>query len=101
MNYEQTMRFISSYKIAEIIPLDWVLHFFVGAIFTIVLLKLKFRLRNVVIILGVLELIKEIFDFQSMTATYTEAILDYIITMAFPLFLYITRLLKEKIQDMD
>lgn len=101
MSYAQIMRYISSEKIAGVLPLDWVLHFVVGAVLTIILLKLKFRLRNAVIILGILELIKEIFDFQAMTATYTEAILDYFITMAFPLMLYMARLLKEKLQDMD
>tara|TARA_R110002072_G_scaffold276051_2_gene437699 strand:- start:40994 stop:41299 length:306 start_codon:yes stop_codon:yes gene_type:complete len=101
MSYGQLMRYISSEKIAGVLPLDWVLHFFLGAIFTIILLKFRIRFLFVILTLAILEIIKEIFDFRSMTATYTEAILDFVVTMTFPVLLYVTRLIKEKVREDD
>lgn len=93
-NIDQVFRFISSYMIAGILPLDKLLHFLFGLIITVILLKKKYTLKSVFILLLILELSKEYYDSYVMTNTLVENILDFLTTFIYPVIIYLVRKFK-------
>ena len=79
----QAFRYISTTKIFGLIPLDSVLHVVVGAILTILLIKLKIRYIYIFLILLIISVIKEIYDYPTMTFSYREAFIDTALTYAY------------------
>lgn len=79
------------------LPLDILAHFFVGAFFTILLLKMKFTFKQVYMTIFVLALSKELWDYFFMGhAQWAESIKDLIVSCAYPTILAGVRKLKQK-----
>lgn len=95
MNTEDVLRFISSYMIAGVIPLDKLLHFIFGMFFTILMLKKKQSLKNVFITLLIIEIAKETYDSSVMTNTLGENICDLLATFIYPMAIWGVRELKK------
>lgn len=89
-------KFISTYQILGVVPLDKTLHFLVGAVVTIVGLKLKLSFAKTMLILLVLAVIKETIDLNTLTNTSLEVTLDVLVTFLYPGILFVVRMLKEK-----
>ncbi len=86
---------ISNYLIFGLIPLDRTLHFVVGMIISIIMREKKQSFKKIFIVIGVLELIKEVIDIRTLNHKFTDTIWDAAVTFAYPLILIGTMQLKE------
>lgn len=99
MNMREFSIYISETKLLGILPLDGVLHFLIGMALTIVLLRLKINFKVTTLIVFMIQICKEIYDSQVMTATLQEHLIDTIFTMIYPSAIFIIRFIKSKIED--
>lgn len=93
-NLKHFFGFISTYKIAEIIPLGMTLHIGISAFITIFLLKKSVKFRNVCLIVFAIGLSKEIIDSFVLNNTWQKHLLDLTYDMSYPCLLYFVRKLK-------
>jgi len=86
---------ISTYYIAGIIPLDLTLHFFVGMIWTITGLKLKFPFKFVLFGIIALAGLKELIDYSPVNPAGIEEYLgDFLVSLFYISILMLTRKVK-------
>jgi|GEM_PF-4906275 len=87
--------FISNYKIAGVLPLDWTLHFIIGAVVTVVCLKRGMSFfRTACIIIG-MALGKEFYDyFFHLPKDHMEFVSDFFITVLYLGVLFCVRKFK-------
>lgn len=91
----EILRFISSYRIVGIIPLDLLLHFLVGMIWTIVGLRKDYSFKFVCIGLIIIALLKELYDYNFVYITHwSEYVSDFLVTLVYIAILFFTRKLK-------
>jgi hypothetical protein len=95
----EIQKIISTYQIFGFIPLDKVLHVLVGMIITIVLRTFKLRMGLVFTIVFLLAVAKEINDTFVLNNTMEEHILDILVSIAYPLILWVAIIFKERTQD--
>jgi hypothetical protein len=95
----EIQKIISTYQIFGFIPLDKVLHVLVGMIITIVLRTFKIRMGLVFTIVFLLAVAKEINDTFVLNNTMEEHILDILVSIAYPLILWVAIIFKERTQD--
>lgn len=95
-SYSLTMRHISQAKLWGWLPLDSVLHFFIGMFLCLLLRWRKVSAVKAVLVVFILEIIKEIADSRAMTFTYREAFVDIVATMIFPVLMLIAGIIKKK-----
>ena len=94
-NYARFFAPISSTLVAGV-KLDYILHFLVGAIVTILLLKLtKLQFSLIFLIVLFLELTKEFFDSFILSSTLGGHLIDIICTMLYPTAYYYIKKFKE------
>jgi hypothetical protein len=93
-NYLQ--QFINHHTLFNITPLDAVAHFIVGAFIIMLLLKLKTRFGQALLILLGASLIKECYDFY-LRPDYSplESVRDISISFIFPFILMLIRIYKK------
>jgi hypothetical protein len=95
----EIQKIISTYQIFGFIPLDKVLHVLVGMIITIVLRTFKLRMGLVFTIVFLLAVAKEINDTFVLNNTMEEHILDILVSIAYPLILWVAIIFKDRTQD--
>lgn len=87
--------YITDNKLMGTIPLDILAHFFIGALLTIIFLKLKLQHIIVLFLLALIATIKEIWDFQRMVdPDFLESLKDILITLSFCFFTYLIKIYK-------
>jgi len=83
---------LSSYYILGALPADTFVHFLVGAIVSVTLLKkTKLSFGKVAMVVCILALGKELYDQGVMTNTLEENIKDFSATVFYPVILYLIR----------
>ncbi len=93
-------KFVNNTKIGDTMDLDMFLHFTIGMVITIYMLKKQKSWTLVFITVFSIGLIKEIHDYILVIgATISEAISDQIATIIYPLLVYIARFIKKKLED--
>ena len=94
-NMSEILKFISSHKIVGIIPLDLLLHFLVGMVWTIVGLKQRYSFKLVCLGLIAIALLKELYDYNFVYITHwSEYVSDFLVTLVYIVILFFTRKLK-------
>lgn len=89
--------FISNYKIAGVLPLDWTLHFIIGAIVTIICLKKGMSFFKTACLIIGMALGKEVYDyFFHLPKDYWEFVSDFFITVLYLGLLFGARKVKNK-----
>lgn len=72
-----------------VIPLDKVLHFLIGMLITIVLRWRKVSINKILLLIFILELIKETHDSFVLNNTMEEHILDALVTFLYPALIWV------------
>lgn len=95
--YFELQSFIDNTILWGWLPLDIPAHFFVGAFFTILLIKMKFKFKQVYTTILVLALSKELWDYFFMGHTqWLESCKDILVTCGYVSILAGIRKLKER-----
>lgn len=95
--YHKVFSTISKTKLFDWLYLDTVLHFLIGLILMLLLIKkVKSPLKSFLIILTI-QLVKEIFDSFSLTASWKEALIDTAATMSYPALVIFMTHIKRKL----
>lgn len=87
-------KFISSYYVFGLLPLDKVLHFIVGVFVTIVLRKWGASMRRTVTVLLLFALLKELIDSFTLNNSFFEHCIDVFATMIYPMLVWLIIMLK-------
>lgn len=96
-SYFELQNFVDDTILWGWLPLDIPAHFFIGAAFTVILLKLKFKFRQVYMTIFVLALSKELWDyFFAGHANWIESLKDLFVTCAYPTVLAGIRKIKRQ-----
>jgi len=82
--YTDLMREINQTRILDTIPLDYFLHIAFGQAIYLICRLFKLAPIKALIIVIVVELIKEIADSFAMTHTLTESLIDFVLTISLP-----------------
>ena len=88
--------YISQTKLFGWLPLDIVMHVTLGMLITVIAYKKLKSVYKAFAICLVLALAKELFDSQSLTASWGEAIKDIAVTMVYPLLLILIFVVRKK-----
>lgn len=93
--YNQMLGMISKTYIFEIVPLDLVLHFFVGMIISMIVVYYKKSPLLAMIITSILAFIKEFNDYFVLESVLSEQVLDFIFTILFSVLLFLIKWIKK------
>ena len=87
--------FISTYKIAGIIPLDIIAHLLVGFLIMVFLLrKLNLKYHWSLLVVLIISLLKEYYDSLGPGRTMDEHLKDVLFTLVFPFIIGFIRFIK-------
>lgn len=78
---------ISNYQVFGLLPLDKILHFFIGAIITVALRILGINPTWTLIIVAIVAMIKEAIDSYTLNNSTTEHIVDILVSVLYPALL--------------
>ena len=99
--YHTTLQSISKTKLFGWLPLDYLLHFVVGIILMVIFTKVMKSVFKAFLLLLTIQVLKEILDSFSLTATWQEALTDTALTLSYPVLVIFIVLLKRKINRMN
>lgn len=86
---------ISDTTLFGFLPLDIVMHLVLGAIITFTFLKITKSAMKAFIICFIVAIAKEVYDSNTLVASWQESIKDIIVTIIYPVLLLIVYKLKK------
>lgn len=103
MGLYDILHYISTTKLDGFIPLDKVVHFLVGLVWTVYGLKKGYSFRKVFVGLLVIAILKEIHDYLITISPFDpiENFLDISITLLYVAVLYFVRKAKRKLDSAE
>jgi hypothetical protein len=81
------------------LPLDIVLHLLIGAAMMIIIQKIRKSAIQAFFFCLTVALLKELYDSQTLVATWSEAIKDFLITMIYPTCILIVIFFRKKLDQ--